>query len=120
MKSFEHTMVNGNGARLHVAQAGQGKPLLLLHGWPEFWLTWEPLMRRLADRYRVIAPDLRGFGESDKPAGPFGANDHATDLIALLEQLKIETIGVVGYDVGGAAMLPLARKASHQIGRAHV
>ncbi len=105
MKSFEHTTVEANGAKLHVAQGGQGKPLLLLHGWPEFWLTWEPLMRRLAGRYRVIAPDLRGFGDSDKPSGPFGANDHAADLMALLDQLRIETIGVVGYDVGGAAML---------------
>ncbi|MGA7926831.1 MAG: alpha/beta hydrolase [Candidatus Sulfotelmatobacter sp.] len=115
MKSFEHTTVEANGAKLHVAQGGQGKPLLLLHGWPEFWLIWEPVMRRLACRYRVIAPDLRGFGESDKPSGSFGANDHAADLMALLEQLRIETIGVVGHDVGGASMLPLARKASHRI-----
>src|SRR5215510_776636 len=115
MRSFEHTTIDANGAKLHVAQVGQGKPLLLLHGWPEFWLTWEPMMRRLSDRYRLIAPDLRGFGESDKPSGPFGAHDHATDLMALLEQLRIEIIGVVGYDVGGAAMLPLARKAPHRI-----
>src|SRR6266508_1529180 len=69
----------------------------------------------MAGRYRVIAPDLRGFGDSDKPSGPFGANDHAADLMALLDQLRIETIGVVGYDVGGAAMLPLTRKASQRI-----
>lgn len=112
---FEHRTVVANGAKLHVVQAGEGKPLLLLHGWPEFWLTWEPVMRRLAGRYRVIAPDLRGFGKSDKPIGPFGANDHATDLVALLEQLAIEQVGVVGYDVGGAAMLPLARKAKKRI-----
>lgn len=115
MKSFEHTTVEANGAKLHVAQGGQGKPLLLLHGWPEFWLIWEPVMHRLAGRYRVIAPDPRGFGESDKPSGSFGPSDHAADLIALLEQLRIETIGVVGHDVGGAAMLPLARKVSHRI-----
>lgn len=115
MEALEHITVEVNGARLHIAQRGQGKPLLLLHGWPEFWLTWEPVMHRLARRYRVIAPDLRGFGESEKPAGSFGPSDHAADLIALLEQLRVERIGLVGHDVGGAAMLALARKASHRI-----
>ena len=115
VKSFQHSMVDVNAGRLHVVHGGHGKPLFLLHGWPEFWLTWEPLMRRLADRYWVIAPDLRGFGESDKPLGPFGAKDHADDLIVLLERLRIEIVGVVGHDVGGAAMLPLARTAPHRI-----
>jgi pimeloyl-ACP methyl ester carboxylesterase len=104
-------MIEANGARFHVAETGQGRPLLLLHGWPEFWFTWEPVMTRLADRFRLIAPDLRGFGDSDKPAGPFGPHDHASDLLQLLNQLAIERIGVVGHDVGGAAMQPLARLA---------
>ena len=83
---MRHAMVQANGASLHVVQTGQGAPLLLLHGWPEFWLTWEPVMARLADRYRLIAPDLRGFGDSDKPDGPFGAQDHAADVLALLRR----------------------------------
>ena len=91
------------------------RPLLLLHGWPEFWLTWEPLMQRLADRFTLIAPDLRGFGESDKPAGPFGPDDHAGDMQALLEALGIDRAGVVGHDVGGAVMQPLARKAPDRL-----
>jgi pimeloyl-ACP methyl ester carboxylesterase len=115
MKSFEHATVEANGAKLHVVQAGQGNPILLLHGWPEFWLTWEPVMRRLADRYLAIAPDLRGYGDSDKPSGPFAPSDHVADIVALLDQLEIEVTGVVGHDVGGAAMLPLARKAAHRI-----
>jgi pimeloyl-ACP methyl ester carboxylesterase len=104
-------MIEANGARFHVAEIGKGRPLLLLHGWPEFWLTWEPVMTRLADRFRLIAPDLRGFGDSDKPTGPFAPPDHAADLLELLNQLAIERIGVVGHDVGGAAMQPLARLA---------
>ena len=76
-ESIRHTMLPVNGARLHVARAGAGRPLLLLHGWPEFWLTWEPVMQLLAANFDVIAPDLRGFGESDKPEGPFGPDDHA-------------------------------------------
>ncbi len=55
---IEHSTVAVRGANLHVARAGRGRPLLLLHGWPEFWLTWEPVMTRLANRFDLIAPDL--------------------------------------------------------------
>jgi pimeloyl-ACP methyl ester carboxylesterase len=108
-------MIRANGAAFHVVEAGRGAPLLLLHGWPELWLTWEPIMQRLADRYRLIAPDLRGFGDSDKPDGAFGPDGHAVDMLALLDALEIERAGLVGHDVGGAAMQPLARKASARV-----
>jgi len=108
---IEHLHLEANGARFHVARAGTGKPLLLLHGWPEFWLTWEPVMMRLAGRYNLIAPDLRGFGDSDKPAGAYGPDQHAADMLALMQALGIERFGVVGHDVGGAVMQPLARMA---------
>lgn len=107
----EHLTVQANGCAFHVARIGQGPPLLLLHGWPEFWLTWAPVMSRLADRYSLIAPDLRGFGDSGKPAGPFGPEAHAADMLALLDALGIERVGVVGHDVGGAVMQPLGRLA---------
>jgi len=110
-KLIQHSMIEANGARFHVAETGNGRPLLLLHGWPEFWFTWEPVMTRLADRFRLIAPDLRGFGDSDKPTGPYAPHDHASDLLELVNKLAIERIGVVGHDVGGAAMQPLARLA---------
>ena len=112
---MEHLTVQANGAAFHVARTGKGPPLLLLHGWPEFWLTWEPVMLRLADRFTLIAPDLRGFGDSDKPAGPFGPDDHAADMLALLDALGIGRAGIVGHDVGGAVMQPLARKAPDKL-----
>lgn len=112
---MEHLTVEANGASFHVAQTGSGRPLVLLHGWPEFWLTWEPVMARLADRFRLIAPDLRGFGDSAKPTGRFGPADHAADLLALLEALGIARAGVVGHDVGGAVMQPLARQAPDRL-----
>lgn len=112
---MEHLTVRSNGAAFHVARVGQGKPLLLLHGWPEFWLTWEPVMRRLADRFTLLAPDLRGFGDSDKPNGPFGPDQHTTDMLALMDALGIDKAGVIGHDVGGAVMQPLARKAPERI-----
>jgi pimeloyl-ACP methyl ester carboxylesterase len=108
---MEHLTVQANNADFHVVRTGKGPPLLLLHGWPEFWLTWEPVMTRLAHRFTLIAPDLRGFGDSDKPDGPYGPDQHAADMLALLEAIGLPKVGVVGHDVGGAVMQPLARNA---------
>ena len=112
---MEHLTVQANGAAFHVARVGTGKPLLLLHGWPEFWLTWEPVMSLLADRHTLYAPDLRGFGDSDKPDGPYGPDQHAADMLALLDALGLSRAGVVGHDVGGAVMQPLARAAPERV-----
>ncbi len=108
---MQHRMVTAAGATFHVVTAGSGPPVLLLHGWPEFWLTWEPVMQRLQDRFTLVAPDLRGFGQSDKPGGPWGAAEHAADLLALMDAMGFERVGVVGHDVGGSIMQPLARSA---------
>ncbi len=118
---MDHLTVEvADGAHLHVARTGEGPPLLLLHGWPEFWWTWEPVMIRLADRFTLIAPDLRGFGDSAKPAGRFGPADHAADLRALLDalgfgqvgfgQVGFGKVGMVGHDIGGAIMQAFARE----------
>ena len=87
---MEHLTVQANGAAFHVARMGAGRPLLLLHGWPEFWLTWEPVMTRLADRFTLYAPDLRGFGDSDKPDGLFGPDQQAADMLALMDALGLD------------------------------
>ena len=100
------------GASFHVAEAGSGPMLLLLHGWPEYWQTWEPVMQRLAGRFNLVAPDLRGFGRSDKPTREkWGAEQHAADMLALMAALGHGHFGVVGHDVGGSVMQPLARQA---------
>jgi pimeloyl-ACP methyl ester carboxylesterase len=112
---IEHLQLKAGGATFHVARTGTGTPLLLLHGWPEFWLTWEPVMTRLAARHTLIAPDLRGFGDSDKPIGPYGPDRHAADMLALMDALGVKRFGVVGHDVGGAVMQPLARTAPERI-----
>ena len=116
MATMQHDTITAAAARFHLVSAGSGPPLLLLHGWPEFWLTWEPVMHRLADRFKLLAPDLRGFGESDKPDGPWGADRHARDMLALLDALGVERLGVVGHDVGGAVMQSLARLAPARFG----
>ena len=112
---MEHLTVQANGASFHVARLGAERPLLLLHGWPEFWLTWEGVMARLADRFTLLAPDLRGFGDSDKPDGPFGPDQHAADMLALMDALGLKQAGIIGHDVGGALMQPLARQAPDRV-----
>jgi pimeloyl-ACP methyl ester carboxylesterase len=57
----EHRWVEAGGVRLHLAEAGEGEPLVLLHGWPQHWYEWREVIGPLAERYRVICPDLRGF-----------------------------------------------------------
>jgi pimeloyl-ACP methyl ester carboxylesterase len=111
---IQHQHITVNGVRLHVAEAGEGAPLILLHGWPEFWATWEPIMERLADRFRLIAPDFRGFGESDnphpEPSDQVGADVHADDMLALMDALSLARAGFVGHDVGAYVMQSLARR----------
>lgn len=117
--TIRHQDVDVDGVRLHVARAGRGRPLILLHGWPEFWLTWEPVMERLAGRFELIAPDLRGFGSSDKPdAGPSdgaGAETHAKDVVGILDALGIARAGFVGHDVGAYVGQALARTAPERL-----
>ncbi len=67
---LRHRQIAVRDTTLHVAEVGSGTPVLLLHGWPEFWATWLPLMNRLHGGFRLIAPDLRGFGDSAKAAPP--------------------------------------------------
>ena len=112
MPSIQHSFVETRGFRTHVAQCGEGPPLFLLHGWPEFWATWEPMFERLADRYRLVAPDFRGFGESGTPLPDrndrSGPDVLAADIDAVMQALGIERAGFVGHDVGAYAMQRLA------------
>lgn len=108
-----------NGAPFHYARTGSGPVLLLLHGWPEFWLTWKPVMERLADRFTLIAPDLRGFGQSGHPdpapSDQVGADSHTTDMEALIDALDLGPIGIVSHDVGAYVAQTLARRRPAQI-----
>lgn len=69
MQTFpvQHHTANVNGLKMHYVEAGEGPPVLLFHGFPETWFCWRHQIPALAVRYRVIAPDLRGYGETSKP-----------------------------------------------------
>ena len=96
-----HRFVDANGLRFHVAEAGDGEPLVLLHGWPQHWYMWRGVIPRLAQRYRVICPDLRGFGWSDAPSGGYEKETLAADVIAVMDALGLERVKLVGHDWGG-------------------
>jgi pimeloyl-ACP methyl ester carboxylesterase len=97
-----HRTVRARGLDFHVAEAGSGDDVVLcLHGWPQHWYEWRHLLPALADRHRVIAPDLRGFGWSDAPRGGYEKENLATDVLAILDALGIERVKLVGHDWGG-------------------
>jgi pimeloyl-ACP methyl ester carboxylesterase/quercetin dioxygenase-like cupin family protein len=89
-----------NGVRLHYLIAGQGDPILLLHGYAQTSHMWRPLIRELAKTRTVIAPDLRGFDRSAKPDRGFDKKTMAQDVHALAASLGIQRVSVVGHDIG--------------------
>ncbi len=104
-----------NDVHLHYVQAGNGTPLLLVHGYPLDHTLWQPQMDGLADVTRVIAPDLRGFGQSDAPKGVYTMEVYADDLRALLGPLQIEQAVVCGLSMGGYIALAFWRKYADRI-----
>jgi len=102
---IEHSFIATNGLRLHVVQAGptDGPPVLLLHGFPEFWRGWEKQIEPLAKAgYRVIVPDQRGYNLSDKPRGvrAYGVDRLAADVLGLADALGYQKLNLVGHDWG--------------------
>lgn len=93
--------VRVNGLRIHTKVAGAGRAVVLLHGWPQTSHAWRKLVPLLSPHCMVIAPDLRGFGHSSKPAAGYDKKTVAGDIAALLHALQIEKACIVGHDMGG-------------------
>jgi pimeloyl-ACP methyl ester carboxylesterase len=91
---------NVNGVRLHYLAAGKGEPVILLHGYAQNSHMWRPLIVELAKTRLVVAPDLRGFGQSSKPNGGYDKKTMAQDVHALASSLGFKQVSVVGHDIG--------------------
>jgi pimeloyl-ACP methyl ester carboxylesterase len=98
--TIESRYADVNGVRLHYLAAGAGDPVVLLHGYAQNSHMWRPLIAELAKTHLVIAPDLRGFGESDKPDSGYDKKSMAQDIHALTQSLGISKAGVAGHDIG--------------------
>jgi pimeloyl-ACP methyl ester carboxylesterase len=99
--TFSHHTASVNGIQMHYVIGGQGDPVVLLHGWPQTWYAWRHVMPALARNYTVIAPDLRGLGDSSKPVTGYDGNTTAEDIYQLVSQLGLgQKIYLVGHDVG--------------------
>jgi pimeloyl-ACP methyl ester carboxylesterase len=110
-RTFSHHMAEVNGVKLHFVKGGTGEPVVLLHGFPQTWYEWHRIMPALAERYTVIAPDLRGMGASSKPTSGYDHQTVAEDIYQLVRSLGLEQVSIVGHDVG--APVGYAYAAAH-------
>jgi len=97
-----------HGTRLHVNEQGRGDPVLWLQGLNAPAAAWAGQLAHFASSYRSVAPDARGVGQSDAPAGPYTTGQLADDALAALDALKLERVHVVGLSLGGAVAQELA------------
>jgi pimeloyl-ACP methyl ester carboxylesterase len=101
VEGLSHRQVRVGSFEMHVAEAGSGPPVLMLHGWPQHWYVWRHVAPKLAAHRRVICPDLRGFGWSDAPAGDYSKPALARDVVDLLDALELDRVDLIGHDWGG-------------------
>jgi len=118
-RGWNHEYLDANGIRVHYVRHGAGFPLILLHGWPEFWYVYRKNVPALSEGFDVVVPDLRGFGETEKPPLPDPASDLPGDLVedlrGLADTLGFERFGVVSHDVGAYVAQGFARKYPDRI-----
>lgn len=101
LDGFAHHFAKVNGTRIHYVSGGVGPAVVLLHGWPLTWREWRGIMPALASAgLKVIAPDLRGLGDSDRPSKGYDKKTVADDIRHLVRDLGLETIDLVGTDIG--------------------
>ncbi|UAJ10996.1 alpha/beta fold hydrolase [Glacieibacterium megasporae] len=108
-RRFKHHKAHLGDVRLHFVRGGQGRPLILLHGWPATWYEWHRVMPMLAEHHDVIAVDIRGLGDSSRPVGGYDKETAAADIAGLVRLLGLQSIDVAGHDIGGQIAFALAR-----------
>jgi len=107
---LQHRKATLGDVTLHYVEAGPpgGDVVVLLHGWPQSWFAWRHILPELARHYRVIAPDLRGFGDSGKPTTGYDTLTIGRDIVGLLDHLGIRQAALVGHDFGAATAYAIA------------
>jgi pimeloyl-ACP methyl ester carboxylesterase len=118
LTGFTQRPVTANGISINAVTGGAGPPILLLHGWPETWWEWHKVMPLLAERFSVVAIDLRGAGFSDCPQGGYDKATMARDAHGVMAALGHEQYAVCGHDIGG--MVALAQAALHRDAVTHL
>jgi pimeloyl-ACP methyl ester carboxylesterase len=109
--AFNHEFVEVNDIRLHYVRAGKGTPIVLLHGYPQTWYGWRKVIPLLAQNYTVIVPDMRGLGQSSRPAdGDYTKKNVAVDIYQLMQRLGYARFAVAGQDMGGPVAYALAAR----------
>ena len=114
LNNFTKNSIITDIGKIIYYKRGDGPPVLLLHGYPQFSLMWEESALLLSQKYTTIIPDLRGYGESAKPKGlpdhsNYSKRAMANDLIQIMDSLKYQTFSVVGHDRGGRVAHRLCR-----------
>lgn len=101
-ETWEHKFVETNGVRLHCVVQGRGKLMIMLHGFPEFWYSWRHQIPVMAEYFKVVAPDMRGYNESEKPEGvdKYRINLLVEDIMGLIKAFGEEKTIIVGHDWG--------------------
>jgi pimeloyl-ACP methyl ester carboxylesterase len=115
VEGVRHRFVEARGVRIHVAEAGTGEPVMLLHSFPQHWYAWRQVIPLLAGEYRLICPDFRGFGWSDAPARGYDTASRAADLIAVMDALGLERVWLVGHGWGAWAGFFLCLRAPQRV-----
>jgi pimeloyl-ACP methyl ester carboxylesterase len=116
-EEIEEKYISTNGIKLHNVIIGNGEPLILLHGFPDFWFGWKKLIPLIKDKYQLIIPDMRGYNLSDKPEGV--ENYHIEllieDIIGLIDHFGFEKVYLAGHDWGGVLSWFIAEKYPNKI-----
>jgi hypothetical protein len=94
--NFKSAIAKVNGVNIHYVIGGKGEPLVLIHGFGQNWYMWNRLLPELSKHFTVIAPDLRGIGESGKPAGGYDKKTMATDIYQLVKKLGYGSVNLAG------------------------
>ena len=115
LEGVTHRFVDLPGLRMHVAEAGDGEPVLLLHGFPQHWWEWRKVIPGLAEHYRVICPDLRGAGWTDAPSDGYTRDQLLADVVALLDALGLDRVRLIGHDWGALVGFQLCLRHPHRV-----